>query len=153
MRTLTMSDVQDAPLRSFSAGSALAQELTAWYEAGMQHPAGFLLGEKGDEDRDGSDAQLRDAVCILAGLTRKREPVLNEDGTQATSEKRGKPIFRDIPFSTKDRLEAMRILGIQERELSREGTKRLVAIVKHDGTTDEDEDAGTENENEDGTDE
>jgi hypothetical protein len=153
VRTLTPQDVANAPKRSFAQGSAIAQDLAAWYAANDPNTvAGFLLGDKEDEDRDGSDAQLRDAVCTLAGLTRTRVAVLNEDGSQATSAKRGKPIYRDEPFSSKDRLQAMSVLGIHERELSRDGSKRMVAIVRSDGSevtnVTEDEDENT-NENED----
>src|SRR5436309_667222 len=90
MRTLTLADVESAPKRSFSAGSAIAQDLSAWYEAAdWSAVAGFMLGEKDDEGRDGSDAQLRDAVCLLAGLKREREAVLGDDGKQEVSAKRG----------------------------------------------------------------
>jgi len=145
VKVLTLEDVANAPKRSFSAASGIAQDIAAWHAAGMQHPVGFTLGEKDDTDRDGSDAQLRDALCTLAGLKRQREAVLNEDGTPKVSAKRGKPQYRDIPFSTRDRLEAMGILGIHERELSRDGTKRIVALVPNA----EDEDEVLPNEDED----
>lgn len=155
MRVLTMSEIANAPKRSFSQGSAIAQDVTAWY--GRNDPnevAGFLLGDKDDTDRDGSDAQLRDAICILAGLKRERVPLLDENGKQVVSAKRGKLQFRDVPFTSGDRLKAMAILGIHERELSRDGTKRMVAIVRSDGsdvlaTVNEDETHEDENEDED----
>lgn len=154
MRTLTLKDVENAPKRSFSAGSAIAQDLAQWYAAGDPNAvAGFLLGEKDDEERDGSDAQLRDAICILAGLKRERVPLLDENGQQVLSTKRKRPQFRDVPFSSADRLNAMKLLGIHERELSRDGTKRMVAIVRSDGSevlttteADEDEEHGAEDE-------
>lgn len=128
--TLDMSVVNSAPVRSFKGRSGIAADFAGWYE-GSEDAIGFRLNAS-------EDSALRTALCRAAGMTQERVPVLNEDGTQAVSEKRGKPQFRAVPFSTSDLLSAMDTLGIEQRELSSEkdadGNRiRTIAIVRTTG--------------------
>ena len=125
--TLDMSAVNSAPVRSFKGRSGIAADFAGWYE-GSEDAIGFRLNAS-------EDAGLRTALCRAAGMTQERVPVLNEDGSQAVSEKRGKPQFRAVPFSTSDLLSAMETLGIEQRELSSEkdsdGNRvRTIAFVR-----------------------
>lgn len=127
MRTVPVAEVQNAPKRSFSSASSIAQDFRAWYgSADNGTSALFRLGGKSDPDRDGNDAQLRDALCKLAGIARTQK--LDANGSPLMSEKRGKPIF--VAYSTADRMLAHETLGTEEREMGTLGDSRIVAIVK-----------------------
>jgi len=140
---ITPEHILSAPVRGFSVRSALEAGIREWYES----PASAVemrLGEKDDSDRDGSDAQLRDSLCKMAGMRREKTPRM-ENGVQVRSEKRDRPVFDVTPFSTGNRLDALSLLGLEERELSRIGKSRIVSLVKVSGETvplasDEDED-------------
>lgn len=130
--TISADLLASASVRSFRSRNPLTAAFRDWYEGTDADPLGLVLNAS-------EDASLKTALCRAAGMVQEKTPKLNPDGTQAVSEKRGKPIFLAKPFTSEEMVSAMDTLGVVQYDLgkiTKDGdTCRKIALVKTSGET------------------